>query len=52
VFDQLVPADRQPPFLTGSQLPPLFSAAGQMGFKSLPPEAAAAIDRIKKERRI
>lgn len=52
VFDQLVPANRQPPFLVGSQLRPLFSAAGQMGFKSLPPEAAAAIDRIKKEQRI
>lgn len=52
VFDQLVPANRQPPFLVGSQLRPLFSAAGQMGFKSLPPEAAAAIDRIKRERRI
>lgn len=52
VFDQIVPADRQPPFLAGSHLRPLFSALGQMGFKSLPPEAAAAIDRIKQERRI
>jgi membrane protein required for colicin V production len=52
VFDQLVPTNRQPPFLVGSQLRPLFSAVGQMGFKSLPPEAAAAIDRIKRERRI
>lgn len=31
---------------------PLFSAVGQIGFKSLPPEAAAAIDRLKQERRI
>lgn len=52
VFDQLVPGNRQPPFLVGSYLRPLFSAAGQMGFKSLPPEATDAIDRIKKERRI
>jgi membrane protein required for colicin V production len=52
VFDQIVPANRQPPFLTGSRLRPLFSAAGQMGFKTLPPEAAAAIDRLKQERRI
>ncbi|MGY4498981.1 membrane protein required for colicin V production [Bradyrhizobium sp. GM24.11] len=52
VFDQIVPANRQPPFLAGSHLRPLFSALGQMGFKSLPPEAAAAIDRIKQERRI
>ncbi|MET3909147.1 membrane protein required for colicin V production [Bradyrhizobium sp. S3.3.6] len=52
VFDQIVPANRQPPFLAGSHLRPLFSAVGQMGFKSLPPEAAAAIDRLKQERRI
>ena len=39
VFDQIVPANRQPPFLAGSHLRPLFSAVGQMGFKSLPPEA-------------
>lgn len=52
VFDQLVPADRQPAFLAGSKLRPLFSAAGQMGFKSLPPELAATIDRLKRERRI
>lgn len=52
VFDQIVPANRQPPFLAGSRLRPLFSAVGQMGCKSLPPEAAAAIDRLKQERRI
>ncbi|MHC2382329.1 putative membrane protein required for colicin V production [Bradyrhizobium liaoningense] len=52
VFDQIVPANRQPPFLAGSHLRPLFSAAGQMGFKSLPPEAASAIDRLKQEQRI
>ena len=37
VFDRLIPADRQPPYLAGSRLRPLFSAAGQMGLKSLPP---------------
>lgn len=52
VFDQVVPANREPPFLVGSHLRPLFSTVGQMGFKSLPPEAAAAIDRLKQERRI
>ena len=52
VFDQIVPANHQPPFLAGSHLRPLFSAAGQMGFKSLPPEAAEAIDRLKQERHI
>jgi membrane protein required for colicin V production len=38
VFDQLVPSDRQPAYLVGSQLRPLLSVAGQKGFKSLPPE--------------
>jgi membrane protein required for colicin V production len=52
VFDQLIPADRQPAFLNGSRLRPLLSAAGQRGFRSLPPEVAATIERIKKERRI
>jgi membrane protein required for colicin V production len=52
VFDQLIPADRQPAFLKGSQLRPIFSAAGQRGFRSLPPEVAATIDRLKRERRI
>lgn len=52
VFDRIVPANRQPPFLAGSHLRPLFSAAGQMGFKTLPPEAVSAIDRLKQERRI
>jgi membrane protein required for colicin V production len=52
VFDRLVPSDRQPAFLNGSQLRPLLSVAGQSGFRSLPPEVAATIDRLKKDRRI
>ena len=52
IFDSLVPLDRQPAFLTGSQLRPLLSVAGQKGFKSLPPDIAATIDRLKKDRRI
>jgi membrane protein required for colicin V production len=52
IVDQLVPVDRQPAFLTGSQLRPLLSAAGQKGFNTLPPDMAAYIDRLKKERRI
>lgn len=47
VFDQLVPASVQPAFLTGSQLRPLFSTAGQMGVRQLPPEIAATIARLK-----
>jgi membrane protein required for colicin V production len=52
VFDQLVPQDRQPKFLDGSQLRPLFSLAGQKGFRSLPPEVTAVIDQLRQERRI
>jgi membrane protein required for colicin V production len=52
VFDQLVPSDRQPAFLTGSQLRPLLSKAGQLGVRSLPREVTATIDRLKQERRI
>lgn len=52
IFDQLVPSDRQPAYLAGSQLRPLLSAAGQKGFRSLPPEVTAAIDRLKRDRRI
>jgi membrane protein required for colicin V production len=52
IFDQLVPADRQPAFLTGSHLRPLLSIAGQKGFKSLPPDVTATIDRLKKDRGI
>ena len=52
VFDQLVPAIASRPILTGSQLRPLLSAAGQRGFRSLPPDVAAYIDRLKQDRRI
>jgi membrane protein required for colicin V production len=52
IFDQLVPADRQPAWLIGSQLRPLLSVAGQKGFKSLPPDVAATIDRLKRERQL
>lgn len=52
IFDRLVPADRQPAFLIGSHLRPLLSIAGQKGFKSLPPDVAVHIDRLKKDRRI
>jgi membrane protein required for colicin V production len=52
IFDQLVPADRQPAYLVGSQLRPWLSMAGQKGFRSLPPEVTAYIDRLKHDRRI
>ena len=52
IFDQLVPASRQPAFMAGSRLRPLLSAAGQLGVRSLPPDLVAAIDRLKKDRHI
>ena len=51
-YDQLAPSGRQPFFLTGSQLRPLLSAAGQKGVGSLPPSVVAYIDRLKQARRI
>jgi membrane protein required for colicin V production len=39
-------------FLSGSRLRPIFSAAGQMGLKSLPADITAYVDRLKKDRRI
>lgn len=52
IFDQLVPANRQPAFLSESLLRPTLSLAGRQGFKSLPPDITAYIDRIKHERGI
>jgi membrane protein required for colicin V production len=52
IFDQLVPLDREPAYLKGSRLRPLLSVAGQRGFKSLPPDFEAYIDRLKRDRRI
>jgi membrane protein required for colicin V production len=52
IFDRLVPADRQPAYLTGSHLRPLLLVAGQTGLKTLPPDLVAYIDRLKNGRRI
>jgi membrane protein required for colicin V production len=52
VFDRVIPADRQPPFLAQSRLRPYLSAAGQKGLQSLPPEVEDYIDRLKRERGI
>jgi membrane protein required for colicin V production len=52
IFDQLIPPTLQPAFLAGSQLRPMLSLAGQKGFRSLPPEATAYIDRFKRDHRI
>jgi membrane protein required for colicin V production len=50
IFDRIIPAGREPAFLTGSQLRPILSQAGQAGLKSLPPDVADFIDRLKRER--
>jgi membrane protein required for colicin V production len=50
IFDRLIPADRQPPFLAGSRLRPYLSEAGRRGLQSLPPEIEDYIDRVKRER--
>jgi membrane protein required for colicin V production len=47
VFDHLIPVGREPAFLEGSQLRPIFSTVGQRGFRSLPSEAVAAIDHLR-----
>jgi len=52
VFDHIIPVGQEPGFLKGSQLRPIFSEAGQRGFRSLPADVASAIDRIKRERHI
>jgi membrane protein required for colicin V production len=52
IFDRIIPADRQPAFLAGSQLRPILLIAGRQGLKSLPPDVTAYIDQLKRERRI
>ncbi len=50
VFDRIIPADHEPPFLAGSKLRPYLSAAGQKGLEALPPDVDGYIDRLKRER--
>ena len=50
IFDRIIPPGREPQFLAGSQLRPILSAAGQQGLRSLPPDVAEYIDRLKRER--
>ncbi|MEP6839726.1 MAG: CvpA family protein [Bradyrhizobium sp.] len=52
VVDQFLPPRLQPSWLTGSQLRPWLSAAGQKGVKSLPPDVAATLDRLKRNQQI
>jgi len=52
IFDRVIPPGREPKFLIGSQLRPILSQAGRAGLKSLPPDIADYIDRLKRERGI
>ena len=52
IFDRIIPAGREPTWLTESQLRPILSMAGQQGLKSLPPDVVEYIDRLKRERGI
>lgn len=52
IFDRIIPSGREPAFLTDSRLRPILSVAGQQGLKSLPPDVANFIDRLKRERGI
>jgi membrane protein required for colicin V production len=47
VFDRLIPPGHEPAFLTGSRLRPMLSEAGARGLRSLPPDVAQMIDRMK-----
>ncbi|QUS38136.1 CvpA family protein [Tardiphaga alba] len=51
IFDQLVPANMQPPYLTGSHLRPLLSRLGQTGIRSLPPDVTTRFDQLKRGQR-
>jgi membrane protein required for colicin V production len=50
IFDRIIPAHVEPEFLAGSRLRPILSVAGRKGLKSLPPDVADYIDRLKKDR--
>jgi membrane protein required for colicin V production len=52
IFDRIIPAGREPGFLKGSKLSPYLLAAGKKGLRALPPDVAASIDRLKRERGI
>jgi membrane protein required for colicin V production len=50
IFDRIIPAGREPAFLTGSKLRPILSKAGAVGLKTLPSDIEEYIDRLKKQR--
>jgi membrane protein required for colicin V production len=50
IFDRIIPEGREPAFLAGSKLRPILSQAGKAVLKSLPPDVADTIDRLKRDR--
>ncbi|MBV9556289.1 MAG: CvpA family protein [Pseudolabrys sp.] len=50
IFERIIPAGQEPAWLLESKLRPTLSAAGAAGLRALPPDTAAYIDRLKKER--
>ena len=50
IFDRIIPANREPAWLSQSRLRPVLSAAGRQGLRALPPNVIAYIDRLKKQR--
>jgi membrane protein required for colicin V production len=52
VFDRIIPPNREPAWLKGSQLKPWLSLAAASGVRTLPADAVAAIDKLKRERGI
>lgn len=52
IFERIIPAKQRPSWLAQSQLRPILAAAGEQGVRTLPPEVAAQIDRMKRQRGI
>jgi membrane protein required for colicin V production len=52
VFDRVIPAGREPEFLSGSRLRPLLATVGARTLQSLPPDVADYIDRLKQQQGI
>ncbi|MGI8525667.1 MAG: CvpA family protein [Pseudolabrys sp.] len=50
IFERIIPPGREPAWFIDSKLRPVLSAAGTSGLRSLPPEIADTIDRLKRER--
>jgi membrane protein required for colicin V production len=52
VLERIIPPAQQPAFLTASALRPSLSYVGQSGLRSLPPEIADYIDRLKQQKHL